>query len=871
MGHIDALRQEARRLNDMGETLRRQRKYPEAERSFHDALALYERIGPSGLLGKAVCRDNLGTLYAETMRFPEALDEHWAALEIFEQAGGRHLDLAICANNLGMVFRLLENYVAAEHYFEWALTLHQQLSEPSLDFVGLLINLAATKYLRGEPALAESLLQQALNMCASFGSDAADMRELADASLSAIRGTASLDSTPSTLNGALARAVALAREEFAAGRAEAAALPLQELLDPAAIKSEPTDMVLEEARALLAAAYEATRRVSESASLLRANADSEMERMRRGAATAARRDLLDLFEANSPHFLNLLGHCARHNTDQESLDHTYSLWVERRDIWLSTLGSWAVLDTSDHEGELADLIVRRQRLMDQLAADDFSTSDMVVMDSGEFAARYGRRLATRTEVADLERRIAVRIARRQPAPQSRASISDVRAALEEGSLLIDVVRGCPSANFFVGEADMHYAAFAINPSSGPQSRLVKLGALADVDSAVEAVLRVGSHSNAVRDAEVPQSVAADGNFDAARENLARLVANLASVSGHAEKLLLLLDGSLQFVPFDVLPWDESADWMDRFQLSQLSTLRRVLPHSRSKTPSAGPPLVVAAPDFDFPSGSGHPYAPLPGAYDEGREVASRLGVPLIAGRDATKLAVVTTRSPLVLHVATHGFFSSRDRVHSIQHETGVGLASADFTDPEFERLARLAGTLGAEPLKSATLTDLSEDRGDLDTGLLNCGLAFAGANAERATRQHAHPQSARNLTELFGAEIARMDLSGTELVVLTACDAGRGDARPGSAGWGFPLAFAIAGAQSIVFSVWKVDDSAALALMKAFYDGVLAGETPASSLRSAKKALRAQGLHVSRWGGFICMDGLQPVTRSLTTHGASAV
>jgi CHAT domain-containing protein len=136
--------------------------------------------------------------------------------------------------------------------------------------------------------------------------------------------------------------------------------------------------------------------------------------------------------------------------------------------------------------------------------------------------------------------------------------------------------------------------------------------------------------------------------------------------------------------------------------------------------------------------------------------------------------------------------------------------------------------------------------------LLRSGLALAGASELR--------QDATLVTAL---ELAGLDLWGTQLVVLSACDTGRGDVQLGQGVYGLRRALVVAGAETVVMSLWKVDDDSTRLLMETYYRNLLAGQGRASALREAMRSVRESRPHPHHWAPFIALGSAAPL-RAIT-------
>jgi CHAT domain-containing protein/Tfp pilus assembly protein PilF len=158
-----------------------------------------------------------------------------------------------------------------------------------------------------------------------------------------------------------------------------------------------------------------------------------------------------------------------------------------------------------------------------------------------------------------------------------------------------------------------------------------------------------------------------------------------------------------------------------------------------------------------------------------------------------------------LHLATHGYFAPQE------------LRSA--LGPDDAKRSQI----GIDPLGGAGVAGWHP-------GLLS-GIALAGANV----RPTPIGQDDGILTAL---EVAELDLSGVELAVLSACETGLGAVAGGEGLLGLQRAFQVAGAHSVIASLWKVDDERTRALMSRFYENLWRkGQPAAEALRGAQLSM----------------------------------
>jgi CHAT domain-containing protein len=207
---------------------------------------------------------------------------------------------------------------------------------------------------------------------------------------------------------------------------------------------------------------------------------------------------------------------------------------------------------------------------------------------------------------------------------------------------------------------------------------------------------------------------------------------------------------------------------------------------------------------------GRKFKPLPGAEAEVRSVAKLLGGDCVlrVGPDAREAELKAVVSPRVLHLAMHGFFLS---------------------DQEFRRTNALRDSwLG----NSGTRWNASLPKDDWENPLVRCGIALAGANhAGQITNAVAEDGV------LTGLEASLLNLQGTELVILSACDSGTGEVKIGEGVMSLRRPFRIAGAQTVLASHWPVNDKATSQLMTDFIRRWRSGEPRAKAWREAQLSL----------------------------------
>jgi CHAT domain-containing protein len=436
----------------------------------------------------------------------------------------------------------------------------------------------------------------------------------------------------------------------------------------------------------------------------------------------------------------------------------------------------------------------------------------------------------RTEEERLEAELSYRGALAQ-AGLMPVSLDDVQASLPQDAALLELLKFSvfdPQRAGTQPWRDAHYAGLVVRNDG--ELLWFDLGPAAEIDVRADkwkSVLRNRSTDAATR--------------DAAAAALSQLVFEpLRPALSDVRHLLISPDGKLALVPCGPL-WPEGDEpTPGKVIVSYLSSGRELL-HADEAT-EVNPAMIVADPAFDAALAlsaqtSGDRFAdrgklaPLPGTRQEGEELRQLLrNATLLMDAEATVQAVKQIERPVILHIATHGLFSPLEQ------------PEADW------RMDMLR--LGDEVLLLRRPESPS-----LANPMFFSGLALAGAS------QRADAQMVGILT---AQEIAGMDLRGTQLVVLSACETGLGTVKQGEEFTGLRRALAIAGAATQVTSLWKVDDTATRVLMGHYYRLLLEGVGRAEALEQAQRRVRHDSQHPAwshpfYWAAFISAGDWRPI------------
>jgi len=425
-------------------------------------------------------------------------------------------------------------------------------------------------------------------------------------------------------------------------------------------------------------------------------------------------------------------------------------------------------------------------------------------------------------------------------PKMEEIVARVATKLPVGSALIEVVWTKP----YQGRASAdgkwwgtpHYVALILFPDR--RIATVDLGEAATVDTLGQ---------------ELRTALASPGTdlVPASKRLYEQVMGRLQAQLGDVRDLYLSLDGTLNVIPFDAL--HDGTDYLlGHYRFHYLTSGQDLLRERSQRVASA--PLVLANPEFgkaemaDTKSEQTSLYqrlaelSRLPGTLREAESIAARLEIKPLLGAQAREEAVRGSAAPRILHIATHGLF--------LQDVTLPPPASPSGEVRGFSGLPRER----SKPVGVAEAERLPGALSAMNRSALVLADAARGASAQDAARDG-----------LLTADEARsLDLDGTQLVVLSACETGRGGLSAGQGVYGLRRAFLVAGAETLVTSLWRVSDAATGELMTAYYQKLLDQKKPGDRLGAMVDAMdemrkKPGRAHPYYWAPFLVIGSDGPL------------
>lgn len=764
-------------LSDLGGLYRAKGDYVRAEPLYQRALAIQEKAKGPESSPVAITLDNLGRVYHERGDYDRAESLYKRALAIEEKNFGPEApDVATTLNNLALLYQEKRNYQQAELLLRRALAMKEKALGPEHPEVAIpLDNLAVLYYEEGDFERAEPLTQRALEIREkAFGANHPDVARTLNniAALKEKRGDTK------NAEALYQRAVAILENTFGPQHPELA-------------------IALENLALFYSAAGDASRATTY---LTRAN---------------------DIWEHNIALILATGSEEQKRlymSTLANSTDGTVSLHLTSapNDMRAARLALTTVLRRKGRALDaMADEIATLRRhlnpegkaLLEQLASARSELANLVLHGVGRTDEAEHKTAAAKleSEVQRLEAAVSARSAEFRVQSEV-VTIERVQELIPPDAALVELISYHPYNSRAKTREERHgaarYAAYVLRSSGDPL--WVELGEAASIDG------RVADLRRALKD---PQSDNAKQVGRALDEVVTRPI---RSILGNTRKLFISPDGTLNLIPFAALVDEQNRYLIESYAITYLTSGRDLL-RMQVRLPSRQPPVVIANPLFDAIPANGQTiqaadrnmarrsvdlsratFSPLPGTAGEAQALSAILPrVRVLTGAQATEGSLKLLSGPDILHVATHGFFLPDQPQASAEETRGLGIV----------------------PLSKSRVVNS-------ENPLLRSGIALAGANA----RQNGEIEDG----VLTALEAAGLDLWGTKLVVLSACETGVGEIKTGDGVYGLRRALVLAGAESQVMSLWQVSDAATRDLMVAYYKRLEAGEGRSEALRQVQ-------------------------------------
>ena len=461
-----------------------------------------------------------------------------------------------------------------------------------------------------------------------------------------------------------------------------------------------------------------------------------------------------------------------------------------------------------------------------------------------------------SEIDELERKIS-RINSRERIGNISVNLSTVSKNMPESSTLIDFLK--VSLNTFGGERitppghfitlkekedfnPHHYIAIVYSKNEGKLS-LLDLGLADEIDKSII------EFRGAIQALDSSKKIKVLGNilFKAIFHPETKLIKTDTNI-------FISPDSKLALLPFETLVDDNGNYLVDKYKFTYLNSGRDFMGFNKPSI-NSGIVTLFGNPDFNFqvgepstetcqdkqqepnrcPESSGFSFSSLPGTEREVnqiKEVLTNENVETFKSQFASEATLKKIESPKILHIATHGFFQKNITIDGDNQKTRAMLTVSDATKP----------------------SDISINGEEINNPLLASGIALSGANR---IQRGIDIDDKTDDGIVSAMEIKGLSLKGTSLVVLSACNTGIGDVERAQGVFGLRRAFQIAGARSLLMSLWKVPDSETADLMRRFYMNLYDGKSKVDSLNmSIKDTMREikkiRGTdHPFYWGGFI--------------------
>jgi tetratricopeptide (TPR) repeat protein len=792
-------------LNNLAELYRAMGDYAKAEPLYKETLEIRQKV-----LGRehpiaAKCLNNLAELYRAMGDYAKAEPLYKEALEICQKVLGReHPDTAVSLNNLATLYYAMGDYAKAEPLFKEALQIFQKvLGQEHPLAARFLNNLAGLYWAMGDYAKAEPLLKESLKIRQKvFGQEHPDTARGLNNLAQLYLGMGDYAKAEPLLKEALKiRQKVLGQEhpDTATSLDNLAGL-YRDMGDYA--KAEPLyKEALEIRQKVLGREHPDTETTLENLAYLELDLGNPEEAKRLGQL---------VYATDVKAFSQILSFGSEdQRLAYQQLLNPYSLFAALNES--DALIAEAVLH---YKGVVLDSIIEdrllaetgkeevNRELVEQLSAEKRFLAQLSIQATAASPKETTERIrGLEQEVENIEGKLARQTAGLGQARRAlTVTVEQVQAALPKDTVLIEYVRYF----HYLGKSKFEWRYGAVLLSADAPPRWVNLGSAEEIEATLKRYQALVRHAGD------------DEEMTAVLQKVDKEVWNPVEqvFPAHTNRVIVSPDGRLNFLSFATLLDPEKGFVAGKYLIQYVTSGRDLL---REPQPALSEQVIVMAnPKFDTdiqlashdpPSeGSGVlrgaekrdiedlRFEELEGTQKENAQLMPKFEhwgwqARSLTGSEVTKRVLLNLHSPYILHLATHAFFEPKD---SSSEENPNG-----FQSP-------------------ALKSDLTRSK-FFKNPMHRSGLALAGANSTINAWKRGEAPPIEEDGILTAEDVATLDLKGTWLVTLSACDTGSGEARAGEGVMGLRRGFAEAGAQNLLMTLWPISDEFTVQIMSDFY------------------------------------------------------
>ena len=824
-------------LNGLARLYESQGNYPAAEPLYKRSLVIREKVLGAEHPDVAIILNGLAGLYQSQGNYPAAEPLYKRSLAISEKAlGAEHPSVATRLNNLAGLYESQGNYPAAEPLFKRSLAIYEKaLGAEHPSVATSLNNLAALydsqgNYPAAEPLFKRSLAIREKALGAEHPSVAQSLNNLA-ALYDSQGNYAAAESLYKRTFAILEKALGGDHPDVATSLSNLASLYKSQGNYPAAEPLYKRSLAISE-KALGAEHPFVATSLSNLAALYQAqeNIDRSITFQQKGLEVREHNLKLNLASGTETQKQAYM------QTVSGTTDGTVSLHVQsaHTNPAATRLALTAILQ---RKGRLLDILSTNLQTLRQYITPDIQPQfDQWLSLKSQLAnltlknTPIDKYRPIQQQAEELESNLNRRSSELQAINES-VTIEAVQKQIPTDAVLIELFRYSPFNPKAALDKDKwgkpRYVAYILHSQGEP--KWIDLGEAATLEPSIQTFRQAIGRNPTKPDRDSDPQLTIAEVKQAARNLDQKLMQPIRPLLGNARHLLISPDSQLNLIPFAALVDQQNRFLLETHDITYLSSGRDLLRLKRTGI-NLQNPVLFSDPNYGKPSDklissngrnpceskiasrgddiielANQIFCQLPNVAAETNAIQNLLPrSQLLSQSQATKATAKQLRNPSILHFATHGFF----------------LPDPPNTNPD-------------TPIRQNPLS--------------RSALVLANFNQRQSCSD-----SDSNCNGLLTAQdVTTIDLRGTKLVFLSACETGLGKVTNGEGVYGLRRGFTLAGAESQVMSLWKVNDQITRELVESYYQNLKANQGRSQSLKTIQLDLLKKYQYPYYWAAFI--------------------